>query len=233
MLKKDLILRNPLRLVDTDTENILPAGGFGAVVARAGVGKTALLVQIALDRMLREKDVLHVSLGDPLDKVSLWYDEVFRDITQEYKVSQRWDSLLPHRFIMTFNVEGFRVPQFEERLTDLTEQNIISPDVVLVDGLSVGQPQVLDQLFGLKEIAKKYGLKFWFAVRSHEREALSSGSMPEELMKASDLFELVIQLQPQKKEVGLGILKGDANNPEHLELVLDPSTMLIKERPNN
>ena len=51
------------------TEDILPQGGFGAVLARAGVGKTALLVQLALNTMLRDKNVLHISLNDPVNKV--------------------------------------------------------------------------------------------------------------------------------------------------------------------
>lgn len=37
--------------VDPSTEIIAP-GGFAAILARAGVGKTALLVQIAINSML-------------------------------------------------------------------------------------------------------------------------------------------------------------------------------------
>lgn len=55
MLKNDLILRNPLRLMGQESDDILPTGGFGAVMARAGVGKTALLVQLALDSLLNGK----------------------------------------------------------------------------------------------------------------------------------------------------------------------------------
>ena len=51
MLKKELILRNPLRQLGFETEDILPAGAIGAVLAHAGVGKTALLVQLALNGM--------------------------------------------------------------------------------------------------------------------------------------------------------------------------------------
>ena len=73
MLKKELILRNPLRQMGYEEDEIIPEGGFGAVLARAGVGKTALLVQLALNMMLRGRKVLHVSLLDPVNKVDLWY----------------------------------------------------------------------------------------------------------------------------------------------------------------
>ncbi len=77
MLKKDLTLRNPIRLLGKENQDILPKGGFGAVLARAGVGKTAIMVQLSLETLLRGKNVLHVSLSDPVNKVSLWYKEVF------------------------------------------------------------------------------------------------------------------------------------------------------------
>ena len=72
MLKKELVLKNPLRLMGYETDDILSEGGFGAVLARAGVGKTALLVQLALNNLLQNKNVLHISLDDPVKKVSLW-----------------------------------------------------------------------------------------------------------------------------------------------------------------
>ena len=38
MLKKELILQNPLRLLGDETGDILPEGTFSAVLARAGIG---------------------------------------------------------------------------------------------------------------------------------------------------------------------------------------------------
>jgi hypothetical protein len=128
MLKKDLILRNPLRVMGYENDDILNAGEFGAVLARAGVGKTAFLVQLSLNALLRGKNVLHISLEDPVNKVSLWYQEVFNLIAEQYQVdqiNQVWESLLPHRFIMTFRVEGFSVPKLEERLSDLMDAEYI------------------------------------------------------------------------------------------------------------
>ncbi|MCK5420495.1 MAG: hypothetical protein KAI93_18350, partial [Desulfobacterales bacterium] len=134
MLKNELVLKNPLRRMGYQSDDILKGGEFGAVMARAGVGKTAFLVQLALNSMLREKNVLHISLNDPVKKVSLWYKEVFNRIATQYAIhqsAQLWDTVLPHRFIMTFRVEGFSVPKLEERLTDLIEQNIFKPHAII------------------------------------------------------------------------------------------------------
>ena len=62
------------------------AGRFGAVLARAGVGKTALIVQIALNSLLCSKNVLHISLTEPVGKVNLWYQEVLERLAQQYQV---------------------------------------------------------------------------------------------------------------------------------------------------
>ena len=87
MLKKDLTLRNPLRLLGKENQDILSKGGFGAVLARAGVGKTAIMVQLSLETLLRGKNVLHVSLSDPVNKVSLWYKEVFHNLADQYNAT--------------------------------------------------------------------------------------------------------------------------------------------------
>lgn len=231
MLKKDLIFRNPLRLIGGETEDILPEGGFGAVLARAGVGKTALLVQLALDSLLKSKNVLHISLKDPVRKVCLWYEEVFRDIAGHYHVNQMdqlWEAILPHRLIMTFQVEGFSVPKLEERLTDLTEQSIFFPRMILIDGLpfDAGTRKALEDL---KVLARSHGVTVWFAVRTHRHEKPGPDGLPVPLLGVKDLFEVAIQLQPEGKEIHVKVLKGHTAPADDRPLLLDPATMLIKE----
>ena len=233
MLKKDLILRNPLRVMGYENDDILNAGEFGAVLARAGVGKTAFLVQLSLNALLRDKNVLHISLEDPVNKVSLWYQEVFNLIAQQYKVdqiSQLWESLLPHRFIMTFKVEGFSIPKLEERLSDLMEQNIFMPQMVIVDGFPFDET-VSHSLTEFKDLIKSHQMPAWFTMRTHRHEDPGPGGFPMRLSQVSDLFEIAIQLLPVGKEIHVKAVKGAESFPEHLNLRLDPSTMLIKNRP--
>ena len=232
MLKKDLIMRNPLRMMGYENDDILNAGEFGAVLARAGVGKTAFLVQLSLNALLRGKNVLHISLDDPVNKVSLWYQEVFNLIAEQYRVDQitpLWESLLPHRFIMTFRVEGFSVPKLEERLSDLMEQNIFSPQMMIVDGLPFDE-SVHHSLGEFKNLIKNRRMPAWFTIRTHRHEDLGPDGMPMQLAQLSDLFEIAIQLQPVGKEIHVKAVKGAESFPEHLDLRLDPSTMLIKSK---
>ena len=229
MLKKDLILRNPLRVMGHENEDILSAGDFGAVLARAGVGKTAFLVQLSLNALLRGKNVLHISLADPVNKVSLWYKEVFSLIADQYKVdqiNQLWESLLPHRFIMTFRVEGFSVPKLQERLADLTEQNIFSPQIIIVDGFPFDE-SVHQSLREFKELVKNEGMHAWFTIRTHRHEEPEADGTPLPFAHVSDLFEIAVQLLPVGKEIHVKALKGGDSFSKHLDLRLDPSTMLL------
>ena len=230
MLKNDLIMRNPLRLMGHESEDILTQGQFGALLARAGVGKTALLVQLSLNGLLQGHNVLHISLQDPVNKVSLWYREVFNRISQQYDINQidpLWDSVLPHRFIMTFRVEGFTVPKLEERLTDLMEQDIFIPQMMLIDGLPFDE-NVQAPLAELKDLARKYGLHAWFTVRTHRHEDPGPDGIPVQLQQVQDLFEVAIQLVPEGKQVYVKTLKG--TGADHPDLILDPATMLIQNR---
>ncbi|MBU0768471.1 MAG: AAA family ATPase [Proteobacteria bacterium] len=231
MLKKELILQNPLRFLENETGDILLEGGFGAVLARAGVGKTAILVQLALNTILKGKNVLHISLDDPVKKLTLWYKEVFNHLTKQYESIETkpiWESILPHRFIMTFRVEGFSTSKLEERLTDLIEQNIFSPQVIIIDGFNFKE-DVRTSLSDLKRLAKKHFLYVWFSVKTHRHEEPGSDGMPAQILEVVDLFDLVIQLQPKGKEIHIKTLKGVTVDSDQRTLLLDPETMLVKD----
>ena len=146
MIKNEIIARNPLINLGYGNEYILNDGGLGAVLAHAGVGKTALLVQVALHAMTHEQPVLHVSLNDAVSKVDIWYRELFHDIAGKYDSADMrgfWERTLVYRFIMTFKVEGFSAPRLEERLTDLMQQNIFKPHTVIIDGLILLIPSLI------------------------------------------------------------------------------------------
>jgi hypothetical protein len=234
MLKNDLILRNPLRLMGHENEAIVPQGGFGAVLARAGVGKTALIVQVALNTMLQQKNVLHVSLNDPVDKVNLWYQEVLTSLANQYHVRQikeLWESIQMHRFIMTFKVEGFSVPKLEERVKDLTEQQIFNPHMVIIDGLPFDE-SLRTPLEGLKSFSENHRLHLWFTVTTHRHETPDVEGLPVQLSGVADLFDAVIQLQPEGKKIHIRCLKGGPEDSEACDQLLDPSTMLIQDPKN-
>ncbi|OCC15725.1 hypothetical protein DBT_0649 [Dissulfuribacter thermophilus] len=233
MLKHDLIKRNPLRLLDSEGSRILGEGEFGGVVARAGVGKTAFLVQVAMDSLLNGKNVLHISLDQPVKKVCLWYEEVFNSITEEYNFKNGntlWEEILLHRFIMTFKSGDFNIEILEERLNDLIEQGIFFPQVCLVDGLKFDET-VREILNELKLLAKDQGFPCWFSIKSHRDEPKVESGFPVSLAQVEDLFDVVFELAPSTNEIEIRVLKDKAGRFKDPgdRVVLDPSTFLMKK----
>ncbi len=222
MVKKDLMVKNPLQGLMDNQNMRLTDGEFGVVLARAGVGKTAFLVQIALSGLLQHKNVLHLSLGEPVQKVTLWYEEVFRRIAETYgaaAIGNLWETILPHRFIMTFRAESFSVPKLAERVADLTEQAIFLPQIVLIDGLSFREPplEILDEL---RPLARDLKATVWFTARIHRPDMITDALKPPEAIL--DLFETAIQLDPDDKRVHVRVLKSACLK----------STMLIVDNPS-
>ena len=233
MQNKDPYGNNPLELFGYTSEESLSEGGFGAVLARAGVGKTALLVQLAIHHLLAARNVLHISLNDPVDKVNLWYREVFQNLRSQtgttQQISRDWETILPHRFIMTFRVEGFSVPKLEERLTDLMAQKIFKPRIIIIDGLpfdGTGRKTLLE----FKTLVQKNAMTVWFTARTHRHEAPGPDGIPSPLAPVFDLFDMVLQLHPEDNKIHVLELKGTPLKQNDLPILLDPGTMLITKR---
>ena len=235
MLKEDLILRNPLRMIGFDTDDILSRGEFGAVLSRAGVGKTSMLVQIAITPLLRGENILHVSLHDQVDKVALWYEEVFHKLVDYYKdtpateVRQLWEDILSHRFIMTLNKDDFSVAKLEDKLSDLRKQNIFLPKMLMVDGLPFEEASGKASLADFKAFADQNDMFAWFSVRTHRHEEPGNDGLPIQLEGVADMFNVIIQLQPEGKDIHVKTLKG-ATEDQAYQSLLDPATLLIQRR---
>src|SRR5512141_1862408 len=86
MHRKDLNERSPLRLLEKSIHGGLGGGNIGVVAARHGLGKTAVLVGIALDDLMRGRKVLHVALNERFEKIRDYYDEIFMDLARAEKL---------------------------------------------------------------------------------------------------------------------------------------------------
>ena len=76
------ISRSPVQALASTIRGGLQAGQVGAVFARAGTGKRAFVVQVAIDALLRGSNVLHVSLDHPQAHVRTYYDELLHELTE-------------------------------------------------------------------------------------------------------------------------------------------------------
>lgn len=225
-----LVNKNPLRALKIGQENI---SEMGLVMARPGLGKTALLVQIALDSILMGNRVIHVSIGETIDKTRAWYDDIIRHILQEQTVDRPHeliDMVQRHRMIMTFKESAFTRPRLEERLNDLVMQDIFKPNCLVIDGFDFGNAE-RDAIEDIREMAQTLGLQIWFSAVSHRDDTRKSASgVPAPCHEMDDLFDTVILIKPGDKKISLDIVKNKGKAVESdVDLDLDPTTMMIKK----
>jgi hypothetical protein len=219
------VFANPLADLGFSDAALLEPGAFSAVCARPGVGKTAFLVQMALWAMSHDKNVLHVSLGDPIKKVDLWYQDLFSNLARRFVVpdaAAAWTGFFPRRFIMTFRVEGFSIPKFEERLADLVEQQIFIPQVLILDGIASDAGLHL-LLQDLKTLSQKFLLPVWVSVQTqHYPDAVSAS-----LDTSAGAFESIVSIEGAADRIHVRRVKGGSPEAPQTSLCLDPATLLL------
>lgn len=233
MLKNMFTIPVPGKSTGEESMDFIKPGAFAAIFARAGVGKTALLVQIAINSMLRGKNVLHISTADPVDKVDLWYKEVFQRLDHEYEslnINKTKDQLLRHRFIMTFETESFSIAKLKKRVNELISQEIFAPTQIMIDDFSFEKVSN-EELADLKAFVEANNLVFWFTIRTHRDEAISEINIPTRLMPMIDWFDFMLRLEPENERIYVRSVTRDASgiNVNGKDLFLDPSTLLIRE----
>ncbi|TBV80342.1 MAG: hypothetical protein EYX74_05830 [Desulfobulbaceae bacterium] len=232
MSKQELIAKNPIRQLNFGVESA-SGSRMGLVMARAGLGKTAMLVQIALDSLLNGRQVVHVGIGQSLEKTRIWYDDIFKDIVAGCKICNPYaiyDEIMRNRMIMTFKATAFTRSRLEERLNDLVYQNVIRPGCIVVDGydFTVVAPETLSDL---RELAQVMDVQIWFSAISHRGdERTSPEGVPAPCHEVADFFDTVVLLQPDVESawVDLKIIKDNTGGASD-RLQLDPITFMVKE----
>ncbi|THB76380.1 MAG: hypothetical protein D3926_17820 [Desulfobacteraceae bacterium] len=227
MLKKDLILRNPaVQILGKDS---LFQGRFGAVLSRAGVGKTRFLVQIALVKLLEDEQVLHVSLSDQMEKINVRYNEGFSDLVDSIgyvdpaKASEAWDDISHNKVAISYNESTFDSSKIRDYLNSFTGTDLEIPKALVVDGLNF-DTDITNTLTELEEIAQEFNLFIWFSMQIHREEAFCDDGFPIQLENHKDRFDKAILLLPVENKIQATILKdGDKTSQEFL---LDPSSVM-------
>lgn len=207
----------------------LTPGTLGAVVARAGVGKTSFLVQAALYAMMAGKNVLHINLADTVKKTALWYGQVFSLIMEqdsEKGLKTTLEPLLSRRLIMTMKSAGFSVDGVRERLMDFIEQDVFSPRLIVLDGLSFDVPQ-RETVAALRKLVRDLSVSAWLSVPAHREEERDDRQRPARFAGVADLFGVAWELVPEGKTIQVRSLPVEESSPVDPALYLKPSTLLL------
>jgi len=232
MYRKDVNERSPLRILEQSIHGGLGKGNLGVVVAPAGVGKTACLVQIGLDDLMRERDVVHVALGQTVEYVSAFYDTLFEDLAAQTSLQDRDTvraSVARRRAIKTFkDGAAFSPLRLEEAIELFTKHMKLTPTAVLIDGYDCPAPGLATALAAFKKTAQRIGAELWVTAQAPRGYIPAPNNLPSCMDASAHLVDVALYLEPKGGHVSLRLLKdhGDSVPPEtHLEL--HPDTLQI------
>ncbi len=245
MYRKEFNERSPMRVFEESLQGGLGRGNVGVVVARPGVGKTALLVQIALDSLLRDKRVLHISNGQAVDHVRAYYDEIFNDLAITHQLAQpqmvrleieRNRLIYSHLEATAGGPPSSRdgsasLERIESTLAFAREFAQFEPDLVIIDGCDF-EEATRETVAALGKLADKLSAELWLSATTEEYAAetplTGPDSTPTPLRRFFDLLSVIVLLRPADGTVHLELLKDhDNGDVSELQLKLDPATMRV------
>ena len=238
--RKDINERSPMRVFEKSMHGGLGRGNVGVVASRAGVGKTPLLVQIALDDLLRDRRVLHISHEHAVDHVRAYYDEIFHDIAQQSRLenveAERAD-IERHRLIYSHIGHVLTAPpslrggessigKILESVRFARDVAHFEPDVIIVDGFDFKQANT-EGIRALATLARDRSVELW-AAATVDDPAESPGKLPFPLERFQAHLSVVVYLEAERDVVRLRLLKDHGNKDlAELHLRLEPHTMRV------
>jgi hypothetical protein len=231
---KELNERSPLRIFERSIHGGLGRGNLGVVCSSPGVGKTAFLVGIALDYVMRERQVLHVGLDQPVERIRNYYDEIFSEMARSEELEDVGEVRLKierHRRIHTYVEHTFTVENLRKTLAFLRSHTELDPDLMIVDGFSWDEATAGD-LEALRTIAGEQEAELWLSARTPRGGASTHPKgYPDSVARFEGLINVMVQLRTTDGTVHLRLLK-DHDNPEPgtITLDLDPTTLLLVKR---
>jgi KaiC/GvpD/RAD55 family RecA-like ATPase len=229
-----------MRVFEKSMHGGLGRGNVGVVASRAGVGKTALLVQIALDDLLRERRVLHISHEHAVDHVRAYYDELFHDLATLSKLDDPDGVKLEverNRLIYSHVTHTKTVPPSlrggQSSVTKILEtvhfaRDIahFEPDVIIIDGFDFLHATA-DAIQELGALARARSVELWLSSNTEGMPA-KIGDLPSPLDRFAPLINVVVLLAPERDVVRLRLLKDHDNKDlTDLHLRLDAHSMRI------
>lgn len=240
MYRKEVNERSPMRVFESSIHGGLGRGNLGVVAARAGVGKTPLLVQIALDDLMRDRKVLHISHEHAVDHVRAYYDEIFHDLAHSMKLEAQDEvqldiernrvimSHLGHARTAPMSVRGGEssIAKIRETMQFVTETMHFEPDAVIIDGFDFENCSE-SGVKALRDLAADRSVELWAAATT-KIPAREIKSVPPPVDRFAALLSVVVLLEPEKDFVKLRLLKDhDSDKLSDMHLRLDPHSMRI------
>lgn len=230
MRREELTERSPIRVLDRSIHGGLGRGNLGVVIARPGIGKTAFLVGVALDVLMRGGKVLHVSLDQTMDKVRDYYDDIFMELAHSQSLEDVWRAraeIERDRRIVCFFEDTFSVDKLSQAVSFWKEHGDFVPAAIVIEGFEFAGVEE-SELAKLREIACGCDAELWMSAVTTRAAERNERGIPEPLAHLESGLDVVLSMAHDGQSVHVALHKDhDSTQVSELKLALDPRTMLI------
>jgi len=238
MILSELIQRSPIRIFEQSINGGLKRGEIGIIASPNGVGKTSVLVQLALDKLLQGKRVIHVSFTpnrrfEHTQYVPLWYEDIFNEFINKKNLENAAEiknDLVKNRVQMNFSQDGVTINQILRSLRAMIIEGGFKADSIIIDGFDFSHADK-ENLAGVKTFATELGVSVWYSCTvKDEAGQFDKENIPVVIGGFADIIDVVIVLQSKTDHVELSISKDrDSIISKSMAMKLDPRTLLILE----
>lgn len=166
MADSDVKEVHQFELVDEKIE--VPDGELTLIVARSGVGKSAALINFALDTLRRGHKVLHFTADMTSERAHQYYQEIFSDYARNYlpPESITWDEIYHNFMVVSYLDAENMINDLGTEIETINASAQVTPNMIIVDGLEVNE-QTSNDLMQLKNVASKHNVKLVASMRIH------------------------------------------------------------------
>lgn len=232
MVKTELVKRSPLRILEKSIHGGLGTGNLGVIAAPEGIGKTAVLVHLATDKLLQGQHVIHVSFSERTDHIYAWYEDIFSEIARLKNLDdamQVHDEIIKNRVIMNFVQGEVAVKKIISSIRAIIRDGEFAADTVMIDGFDFSKTNT-DEMAELKQFLAEDGLSLWFSVSVPEAQNFSATEIPACMADYSNQISVLFTLDDTADHICLRLVKDhDHSHPQDPHLMLDTKSLLVIE----
>jgi hypothetical protein len=229
MLLNELIQRSPVRIFEKSIHGGLKAGEIGIIASPSGIGKTSILVQLAMDKLLQNEKIIHVSFHQHADYVLAWYEDIFDEFTKKKNLEHMLEvktDLVKNRVLLNFSQDGVTEDQILKSLKALIIEGGFNALSIIVDGFDFSRTS-RERMESVKAASKELGVSLWYSCNVNNN-AFNEHSIPLILTDYQDLLDVIIVMEPASDHIELTASKDRGSTDlEHIAVKLDPKTLLI------
>ena len=234
MVLSELIQRSPIRIFERSIHGGLKAGEIGIIASPNGIGKTSVLVQLALDKLLQGKKVIHVSFVQHTHHVLSWYEDIFDEFIHKKNLENEAEvknNVVKNRVLMNFNQDVMSKDQIITSLRAMIVDGGFAAEAVIIDGFDFSRTDHA-RMNAVKTFAQELGISVWYSCTIKDgSQQYDKQNIPVLIKDFEDLIDAVIVLDPKPDHIELSVSKDrDAHDMKAMAMRLDPKTLLILEK---